>query len=288
MTTLIFTDECGAYKADRTDKYNRAHPFYVRANVMIPAERYKELEMQMIRSKEKLGISSSVEVKWAHYGNLIKGRPRDPISNLSVSDIQDYISEVVDAICSTDKLCVFFTLTENAMIKRVDEVKLIKMHLQNAFQRSNLYAKENQSYAIIIADDLNENTRTIKKSIFSLTVEGDQFMKYENVNKGLFVDISDQCTGLQIADLCAGIFTASLKYAIAEPKDRHKFKWANDILMGKLYKSIRHNDTLPRLSVYRYGIKEVPDSAGDKVAKEISSQISQKIENDLIYELMGE
>lgn len=41
---LLFTDECGSYLKDRSYAFVKAHPFYVRANLMINLDDYLALE----------------------------------------------------------------------------------------------------------------------------------------------------------------------------------------------------------------------------------------------------
>lgn len=96
----------------------------------------------------------------------------------------------------------------------------------------------------------------------------------------MFVDYSDQCCGLQIADICAGIFTASLKYLAFGGSS--KFRFSYNLLKNGLFEKIRHNDSnLPNYEVYKYGVKEVPKDIGRDDAKAVSSCIEASFANDL-------
>ena len=98
---------------------------------------------------------------------------------------------------------------------------LLKMHLQNVYQRVQKIVSLDD-FAIIVADDLNDKTKALKKVVYELTLAGD-YVQYTNVKKGLYIDFLDQCHGLQIADICAGIFTASLKHESVSAEEKHKY-----------------------------------------------------------------
>ena len=41
---FAFTDECGCYQKNRTEKFNMAHPFYVRSTVIMSFSDYLVLQ----------------------------------------------------------------------------------------------------------------------------------------------------------------------------------------------------------------------------------------------------
>lgn len=51
---------------------------------------------------------------------------------------------------------VYYTLTDNNEIRQVNETALLKMHLQNAYQRVQSTVSEHDGFAIVVADDLND------------------------------------------------------------------------------------------------------------------------------------
>lgn len=47
---FAFTDECGCYQKNRTEKFNMAHPFYVRSTVIMSFSDY------LVLAKEWIGL----------------------------------------------------------------------------------------------------------------------------------------------------------------------------------------------------------------------------------------
>ena len=155
------------------------------------------------------------------------------------------------------------------------------MHLQNAYQRVQATMVEKKGFAIVVADDLNDKTKKLKEAVYSLTLKGD-FVQYTNVKKGLYIDFSNQCPGLQIADICAGVFTAALKYENVAEREKHKYEVGHGLFFKDACLCTRHSSLhAPYFEVYRFGVKEVPGKCGDKKAKAISGKIQQKLCEDL-------
>lgn len=278
-----FTDECGAYKADRSDAFLRSHPFYVRANLIIDMDEYHDLELMINNIKNAYSLSYNIEVKWAHMGSKLKHTREVLPHSLSVDQIKSYIQEVLQCVCEHTHATLYFTFTDNNSVNRISDINLIKMHLQNAFQRSQSVAQNNDGYAIIVADDMNAQNKLLKQALYQLTTEGDQYTDYPNVHKGLFIDFSDNSCGLQIADFLAGVFTASLKYISSPEQEKHKYEFAYSILTNLLYRYIRYNEYhLPYREVYSYGIKEIPSGTG----REHAQIISRVLEDKLYIEIM--
>ena len=279
---LLFTDECGAYNKERTEKQKRSNPFYVRANLLIGLDDYLVLEEEMKKAKKDIGMSEYTEIKWSHYGNLVKNNSNNVPQGLNKDNIISYFKKVLSCVGDGQ---LYFTLTDNSAVGRVEPSNLMKMHLQNAFQRAQRDAKIMDGYVFAVADDLNDKNRILKKAMYLLTTEGDMFTEYENMNKGLLVDYSDQCCGLQVADICAGAFTASLKYIDANESEKHKFKTGYELYTNYIYKNVRNNNyNLPHFETYAFGIKEVPKDAGKETAKKIA-----RVTDDMLYQnLMAE
>lgn len=273
-----FTDECGCYQKDLNEATLESHPFYVRSNYMIEIEKYFELEEAINKIKEKYGVSYDVEIKWSHYGSKLNLRGDIP-HRLSASDIRSYIKEVVEYVCSFQNATLYYTFTDNNALKNddylgtPDKIKLISMHLQNAFQRLESEAKKQEGYGIIIADDMNSENKYLKKAMYQLTTEGDQFTNYPHVQKALLVDYSDISCGLQIADLLAGVFTAALKYISATGNTKKRYSFGYDLYEKNIYKIIRYREYNFNTDIYKSGIKEIPSNVGQELSQEICKVI---------------
>ena len=202
---FAFTDESGQYQKNREDRFMLAHPFYVRSTVIISWADYLELQNCLNNIKTGFGLDAKVEVKWSHYGNALKNNYKDVPHHLSSKELIDYCSMVLTLLCNLKTSEVYYTFTCNNAIGRVDEISLLKMHIQNALQRVQKTVSEQNGFAIMVADDLNDKSKTLKQAAYELMLTGD-YVQYTNVKKGLYIDFSNQCPGLQIADICAGIF----------------------------------------------------------------------------------
>ena len=278
---FAFTDECGSYAQDRSENSKVTHPYYVRATVIISLADYLILQQEMDEAKSELGLTSDVEIKWAHYGSALKGNYKRVPHRLTTGQLVSYYSRMLKVLIKLPSVCVYYTLTDNNMIGKIGETNLYQMHLQNAYQRVQATMVEKTGFAIVVADDLNDKTKKLKEAVYSLTLKGD-FVQYTNVKKGLYIDFSNQCPGLQIADICAGVFTAALKYENAAEREKHKYAVEHSLFFKDACLCTRHSFLhAPHFEVYRSGVKEVPGKCGDKKAKVISAKIQHKLREDL-------
>lgn len=279
---FAFTDECGNYEKERAESFNKSHPFYVRSTVIISLTDYLLLQQGIDEIKGSFGLAPSIEIKWAHYGSALKGNYRSIPHSLTPEQLRDYYERAINLLCMLKSAEVYYTLTDNSSIGRIEKSNLIRMHLQNAYQRVQTTVSSREGFAIVVADDLNNQTKALKEAVYGLTLAGD-FVDYTNIKKGLYIDFSNQCQGLQIADICAGVFTASLKYESAPEGEKHKFQCGHDLLFKSAFKKVRSSFfNPPYYEVYKYGVKEVPNFAGDLIAKSISRQLEKALEDDLM------
>lgn len=282
---FAFTDECGNYQKNRTKNFNKAHPFYVRSTVIISLVDYLTLQQGMDKIKLSFGIQPNIEIKWAHFGSALKGNYKKLPHRLTPEQLKDYFSQILTLLLSLKSAIVYYTLTDNQVIGQVDETALFRMHLQNAYQKVQSTISEKEGFAIVVADELNDKTKSLKEAVYKMTLSGD-YVKYTNIKKGLYIDFSNQCHGLQVADICAGIFTASAKHESVSDAEKHKYECGYELFFQYAYKKTRNAVLFaPYFDVYKYGVKEVPKGAGEAMAKTLSTQIASKLHVDLMQEL---
>jgi len=285
---FAFSDECGAYQKTRSSRFVTTHPYYVRATVIMSFADYRALELELNAIKASFGLAQNVEVKWSHYGSALKDNYSKIPHQLTASQLHDYYEQVLARIKEHPSICIYYTITENKTVAAIEETLLLKWHLQNAMQRVQSTMASVNGFAIIVADDLNEKTKELKQAVYDMTREGD-FVNYTHIKQGLYVDYSNQCCGLQVADLCAGVFTASLKWLSATEQDKKKYAMGYNLFCSSVYAKIRYSDFhLPYYSVYRFGVKEVPQGIGESIAKKISHKASDLLERDLQQLLWGD
>lgn len=282
---FAFTDECGNYQKNRTEKFNKAHPFYVRSTVIISLHDYLALQKGMDEIKISFGLQPNVEIKWAHFGSALKGNYRKLPHSLAPEQLKDYYIQVLTLLTSLKSVTVYYTLTDNNVIRQVDETALLRMHLQNAYQKVQSTVSEKEGFAIVVADDLNDKTKALKEAVYAMTLAGD-YVQYTNIKKGMYIDFSDQCHGLQIADICAGVFTATAKHESAPEEEKHKYECGYELFSNYAYKKTRSGFYhAPYFDVYKFGVKEVPNGAGDTIAKALATSIENKLFADLMREI---
>lgn len=267
---FAFTDESGNYQKDKNARFIAAHPFYVRSTVIMSFEDYRTMQTEMNDIKARFGLKPDVEVKWSHFGSAIKNNYSKMPHHLSPAQLTDYYKQIFACLRSHESICVYFTFTDNREVRQIGEIPLLKMHLQNALQKVQTTMQTNQGFAIVVADDLNDKSKALKEAVYQLTLTGD-FVEYKNIKQGIYIDYSNQCCGLQIADLCAGVFTATLKWMTASVMEKHKFAMGYGLFCTQVFSRIRcSTEHLPCHEVYRYGIKEVPGHVGEQLAKNVS------------------
>lgn len=285
---FAFTDECGDYQKDRGERFVKTHPFYVRSNLIISVEDYLTLQKEITILKHNLGLKENVEIKWAHFGIALNNKNNKKVNHhLTPQQLIQYYENVLNILKSLQSVNVYYTLSENKLLPKIDKVNLLKMHLQNAYQRVQQTMEENEGFAIVVADDLNDKSKILKEAIYALTLEGD-YVKYTKVKKGLYIDYSDECCGLQTADILAGIFTATLKYESATDDKKSKFKQGSNLFYNSAYIKTRSNFSSQYSNyfrVYGYGINQIPSSTDNRLAKIVSCKIAQKLYNSFQSEL---
>jgi len=282
---LVFTDECGCYQKNRSDSFVKSHPFYVRSNLIISIDDYLDVEREFKECKEKIGVDKCFEIKWSDYGRLIKGKECRSFVELTRDKLEDFYRDSIHLLSEKASVKLFYTFTCNRLAPHVDEIKMIKMHLQNTFQRVQKDMQEKTATALVIADDMNKQNNSLKKAIYELTQDGDKFTNYDNINKGLFIDYSDQCAGLQLADFCAGVFTANLKYFVSSDEEKRKFLFAHQLFDDYFCSLIRVGEWD---RVYGYGIGNVPRNCGEGLAAEISDYVEKNRHDELLRWLQKE
>ena len=283
----VFSDECGSYQMKRSNKYIISHPFYVRASVIIDFDDYIKLENECGLLKEKHEINPNVEIKWSETGNRFNNRVSQGTEEISDAVLFKYIEDVVVFSSSRlDSMQLFFTVFDNRTNKEIDANKMLKMHLQNALQRANIVGGDKKAFMTFIMDDVGEKTNKLIKEVAHEMMEEGDFQEYHRIKKSILIDYSHHCVGLQLADFCAGIFTNCLKRL---SNSDIGYDFANGLFFDYLYSKVRNMDNnIPFYSVYRYGIREVPNDCGIEICKRISKIIEEKMKADLEAMILGE
>ena len=266
---FVFSDEAGSYRQNRSEKFLKAHPFYVRASLIISADDWIRLNSKYLKIKGEYAIPKDKEFKWSFIWSLKKSKTdgtltkKDEYYFLKNYTEEDLIAFVIDCLkilteCSFCKL--IFTITFNSLVPRINEADLYKMHLQDTMQRIEMEIQnKSDNLAIIFLDPVGlRNDSNLRQSYHEIYIHGDFIQEYKHIKDSLSFELSHHSVGIQIVDFCAGIFNSALK----------GFPVAKDIFKNYIWGFIRKDKSE---NAYGYGIVEVPKNniLRDKIKRKL-------------------
>lgn len=255
MHYLVFTDEAGAYKSFAPPEFRKRHPFYVRANVMISIDDYRDFQKEAQELNGIYEIPVGEEVKWSDLWEKMRNRPRtDAIAAMSNDRLKGYYRKILDCAFKKDSLQYIFTITNiYEQYCLLNEYHVYKFHLQEAFQRVQMDLRSQNGFAVFIMDELNPETmKHIKSVCHEFTVNGDFIRTYGNVYHSILTECSNQSAGVQLADYAAGAMYGYLRRSFIAPDN---YSFAADMYKEFIACKLRRNTVG---GIMGFGIREVP------------------------------
>lgn len=251
---FVFTDEAGTYQQHPSTAHIKSHPFYVRANVLMSIDDYRQYQMNLQRINGMYEVPFDEEIKWSDIGTKYKkGAPRSPtIAKMSADRLKGYYRQVLKVAVAKESTSFLYTVTDmvGGTCKIRDEY-VYKFHLQNAFQRVQM-DMATDDFATFIMDELNEGTvKQIKSVCHEFTVKGD-FVKYKNLYQGVLTECSLYSPGIQLADYAAGIMNNYLRRGILSPGN---YQFAADLYEEYIKPRLRHH---ANGEIMGYGVIDTP------------------------------
>lgn len=253
---FCFSDECGSYSDNMTEKQIKAHPYYVRAVVMIDAAEWRTLNRQFRELKEAHSIPNSREFKWSYLWLMEKTNCAQNDDNLNYfrqhgnrGSYFSFVENAIKLVCGLSfvKIILSYSVNQGEHHK---ERNLLKFHFQGILQRIEMEIQSGDNLAILIVDPVNTEKNEQFRNLYYSLIDGDDFIKqYSHVKDSLNIENSHQSVGIQIADFISGIFNSVLR-----KDEKHKFDFATKLFCEYIYPIIREN----RGNKYGYGIVEVP------------------------------
>lgn len=250
---FVFTDEAGAYQHRPSDAHIRSHPFYIRSNVLMDIDDYRQYQIKMQRIAGEYEIHFDEEIKWSDLWSKTKGNPRnDLIARMPLNRLKGYYRKVFETAVGKDSTRFMFTVTD--IVGRTcgwRSEPVYKSHLQDAFQRIQMDMGASD-FATFVMDELNEGTlKQIKAACHAFTVHGD-FVEYKNLYQGVLTENSLYSPGIQLADYAAGVMNGLLKGIIVSPGN---FQFATDLYDEFIKPRLRcHTNG----KIVGYGVVDIP------------------------------
>lgn len=100
---FVFTDEAGVYQNRPSDAHLRSHPFYIRSNVLMDIDDYRQYQIEMQRIAGEYEISFDEEIKWSDLWSKIKNKPRnDLIARMPVNRLKGYYRRIFEIAVGKD------------------------------------------------------------------------------------------------------------------------------------------------------------------------------------------
>ena len=251
---FVFTDEAGAYQRSPSDAHIRSHPFYIRSNVLMSIDDYRQYQIDMQRIAGEYEIPFDEEIKWSDLWSKTKNKPRNSfIARMSENRLKGYYRKVFETASGKDSVCFMFTATDIVGRTCDWENELVyKSHLQDAFQRIQMDMRQENDFATFVMDELNEDTiKQIKVACYKFTVTGD-FVDYKNLYQGVLIENSLYSPGIQLADYSAGVMNGYLRGKIVTPDN---YRFATDLYDTFIKPKIRHYSNG---KIVGYGVVDIP------------------------------
>lgn len=251
---FVFTDEAGVYQRNPSDSHIRSHPFYIRSNVRMSIDDYRQYQIEMQRINGEYEIPFDQEIKWSDLWSKSKKRPRnDLVAQMSLDRLKGYYRRIFETATAKDSLRYIYTVTD--IIGRTcgwRNEAVYKSHLQDAFQRIQMDLRNTDHFATFIMDELNvETIKEIKSACHEFTMNGD-FVNYKNLYQGVLTENSLYSPGIQLADYAAGVMNGYLRGKIIQLGN---YKFASDIYEEFIKPQLRRHSNG---SIVGYGIVDVP------------------------------
>lgn len=251
---FVFTDEAGAYQKNPSDAHIRSHPFYIRANVCMSIDDYRQYQIEMQRVNGEYEIPFDEEIKWSDLWSKERKKPRnDRISQMSSERLKGYYRKVFELATAKKSTMFLFTVTDivgRTCGWRIEP--LYKAHLQDAFERIQMDLNNTDDFATFVMDELSiETIKEIKSACHEFTIHGD-FVKYKNLYYGVLTENSLYSPGIQLADYATGVMNGYLRGKIVSPGN---YKFATDLCDEFIFPCLR---SYYNGSIVGYGVIDIP------------------------------
>lgn len=256
---FVFSDESGNYKQNPTEKFLRAHPYYIRSAYIIKATEWPILREKIIQLRSIYYLRNYEELKWNDpwrwykEGKILENRYRELIK---------YFKESLKLLTELSFCKIIYTVTDNIQFGSLQEKNIKRWHIQEIMQRIQMEIQNNPGNLAVIFLDPPSTHRELKlfQEIYREIFLNDRLIEnFKNLKDAINFEPSHHSIGIQIADYIAGCFRGFL---LGYSESVNMFK-------NIVYPLIRKNAG----NSLGYGIREVPKD--DRIRGEIKRKLQE-------------
>ncbi|APF20860.1 hypothetical protein Calab_1036 [Caldithrix abyssi DSM 13497] len=256
---FAFSDENGQYQQQRSRRFLRTHPYYIRATFLINGSEWKLLSNEFFNLKIRFNLPVDKEIKWSYLWSIrhyqINNKPITSDCDFYFLKDIDYhvlINFVESSLAILNRLSfvkIIYTVTFNNHCPSINETNFYKMHLQDHMQRIEMELQnEEENLSILFFDPISREKNELLRNAYNLLyLEGDFIERYSHIKDSINFENSHHSVGIQIADYIAGIFSGFLK----------NYSRSKEIFDEKIKPYIRKNSNN---DPFGFGIREVPSN----------------------------
>ena len=253
MGYFVFTDEAGTYQRHPSEAHIIKHPFYIRSNVLMTIEDYRQYQIDMQRIMGEYEIPFDEEIKWSDLWTRSRHPRNQLVANMSEERLKRYYRRILETAIGKESTCFLFTVTD--IIGRTCDLyenTVYSFHLQDAFQRIQMDMRSENGFATFVMDELNSDTiKQIKAACHAFTMQGD-FVQYKHLYQGVLIENSLYSPGIQLADYAAGVMNGYLRGKIVS---QGNYQFATDLYDEFIKPRLRCR---ANGKVVGYGIIDIP------------------------------
>lgn len=275
---FIFSDEAVDYSNSPSQRFLKAHPYFIRSGLVIKGEDWPSLRDGFNRLQNETGLPIDCELKWSHVSSIIQHRKRrEPIPKdrdysrfgcFSNEELLGFVKDTVGLLKTCDFCRIVYTLTDNNLVQQIAKNKLYKMHIQDLMQRTEMELQGIEGLAVMFLDPKDETTDSLVRSAYtSIYHDGDFISSYLHISDSLSFLFSNQSFCIWFADYVVGIFNGFMR----------GYKESTELFKNQIWSLIRKN---PIGNPLGWGICEVPKDSNvrDKIKKRL-------VESNLLPEI---
>lgn len=271
---FCFSDETGSYKENRSARFIRAHPYFIRSAVLLGADDWVSIHNAYKRLLKQAGLEFQKELKWSYIGSIVKHRKRGEkipedkpyakFARLSDEQLWDHVRKCLKLLHDANFCRLIYTVTDNACqaTGKLSKETIYRMHIQDLMQRIEYELREKEGLAVVFLDPLpDERSNRLVREAYASFYQNDQFIaEYRCIKDSLAYELSHHSSGIRLADYAVGVFGGFLR---GFPQSRELFV---ELIWPLVRKKPGDNDPLG------YGIIEVPKR------DEVRDRLKQKLE----------